>query len=74
MLREQNDSKSFPQGFWISLPHAQDTETRPRILTILGVLEVTYDSAMARATTGHRVEDVNWRFSGFGFGEIQKLS
>jgi hypothetical protein len=34
----------------LSLPHARDTETRLRILTILGMLEVNYDSAMARAT------------------------
>lgn len=34
----------------LSLPQAQDPETRLRILTILGMLEVNYDSAMARAT------------------------
>ena len=34
----------------LSLPQAQDTETRLRILTILGMLEVNYDSTMARAT------------------------
>ena len=36
----------------LSLPQAQDPETRLRILTILGMLEVNYDSAMARATWG----------------------
>ena len=34
----------------LSLPQAQDPETRLRIPTILGMLEVNYDSAMARAT------------------------
>src|ERR1700730_2901368 len=34
----------------LSLPQAQDPETKLRILTILGMLEVNYDSAMARAT------------------------
>ena len=34
----------------LSLPQARDPETRLRILTILGMLEVNYDSAMARAT------------------------
>jgi CHAT domain-containing protein len=34
----------------LSLPQAQAPETRLRILTILGMLEVNYDSAMARAT------------------------
>jgi CHAT domain-containing protein len=34
----------------LSLPQAQDPETRLRILTILGMLEVNYDSAMARTT------------------------
>ena len=34
----------------LSLPQAQDPEARLRILTILGMLEVNYDSAMARAT------------------------
>ncbi len=32
------------------LPEAQDPETRLRILTILGMLEVNYDSGMARKT------------------------
>ena len=32
------------------LPEAQDPETRLRILTILGMLEVNYDSGMARQT------------------------
>ena len=32
------------------LPQAQDPETKLRILTILGMLEVNYDSAMARQT------------------------
>jgi hypothetical protein len=40
----------------LSLPQAQDPETKLRILTILGMLEVNYDSAMARATWAH-VED-----------------
>jgi hypothetical protein len=31
----------------LSLPQAQDPETRLRILTILGMLEVNYDSGMA---------------------------
>lgn len=34
----------------LSLPQARDPETRLRILTILGMLEVNYDSAMARST------------------------
>ena len=32
----------------LDLPEAQDPETRLRILTILGMLEVNYDSGMAR--------------------------
>ena len=34
----------------LNLPEAQDPETRLRILTILGMLEVNYDSGMARQT------------------------
>ena len=34
----------------LDLPEAQDPETRLRILTILGMLEVNYDSGMARQT------------------------
>lgn len=34
----------------LELPEAQDPETRLRILTILGMLEVNYDSGMARET------------------------
>src|ERR1035441_8322809 len=34
----------------LDLPEAQDPETRLRILTILGMLEVNYDSEMARET------------------------
>ena len=34
----------------LDLPEAQEPETRLRILTILGMLEVNYDSAMARQT------------------------
>jgi CHAT domain-containing protein len=34
----------------LNLPEAQDPETRLRILTILGMLEVNYDSGLARQT------------------------
>jgi CHAT domain-containing protein len=34
----------------LDLPEAKDSETRLRILTILGMLEVNYDSGMARQT------------------------
>jgi CHAT domain-containing protein len=34
----------------LSLPEAQEPETRLRILTILGMLEVNYDAGMARKT------------------------
>jgi hypothetical protein len=34
----------------LTLPEAQDPETRLRILTILGMLDVNYDSEMARET------------------------
>lgn len=34
----------------LELPAAQDPETRLRILTILGMLEVNYDAGMARQT------------------------
>jgi CHAT domain-containing protein len=34
----------------LDLPEAQDPETRLRILTILGMIEVNYDSGMARQT------------------------
>jgi hypothetical protein len=32
----------------LTLPEAQDPETQLRILTVLGMLEVNYDSGMAR--------------------------
>lgn len=34
----------------LNLPEANDPETRLRILTILGMLDVNYDSGMARDT------------------------
>ena len=34
----------------LALPEAQEPETRLRVLTILGMLEVNYDAGMARAT------------------------
>jgi hypothetical protein len=34
----------------LELPEAQDPETHLRVLTILGMLEVNYDSEMARQT------------------------
>lgn len=37
-------------GTDLDLPEAKDPETRLRILTILGMLEVNYDSGMARQT------------------------
>jgi hypothetical protein len=48
-------STSFPSqiaslGRDLELPAARDLETRLRILTILGMLEVNYDSEMARQT------------------------
>jgi CHAT domain-containing protein len=36
----------------LELPEARDSETRLRILTILGMLETDYDAAMARQTWG----------------------
>jgi CHAT domain-containing protein len=36
----------------LALPEARDPETRLQILTILGMLEVNYDSGMARITWG----------------------
>jgi len=44
----------------LNLPEAQDPETRLRILTILGMLEVNYDSEMARQTWA-AVEDLALR-------------
>ena len=41
----------------LTLPEAHDPETQLRILTILGMLEVNYDSGMARETWT-RVEDL----------------
>jgi CHAT domain-containing protein len=41
----------------LTLPEAQDTEARLRVLTILGMLEVNYDSGMAR-DTWTQVEDL----------------
>ena len=48
-------SISFPEQIAalradLGLPEAKDPETRLRILTILGMLEVNYDSGMARQT------------------------
>jgi CHAT domain-containing protein len=48
-------STSFPlqiASLWhdLELPAAQDPETRLRVLTVLGMLEVNYDSEMARQT------------------------
>jgi len=48
-------STSFPSQIAslrrdLELPEAQDPETRLRVLTILGMLEVNYDSGMARQT------------------------
>jgi hypothetical protein len=44
----------------LTLPEAQDPETRLRVLTILGMLEVNYDSGMARETWT-QVEDLALR-------------
>ncbi len=44
----------------LTLPEAHDPETRLRILTILGMLEVNYDSGMARETWT-QVEDLALR-------------
>ena len=44
----------------LTLPEAQDPEARLRVLTILGMLEVNYDSGMARETWT-RVEDLALR-------------
>ncbi|OJV39554.1 MAG: hypothetical protein BGO25_01750 [Acidobacteriales bacterium 59-55] len=44
----------------LKLPEARDPETRLRVLTILGMLEVNYDSGMARDTWTH-VEDLALR-------------
>jgi hypothetical protein len=48
-------SASFPSQIAalrldLKLPEARDPETRLRVLTILGMLEVNYDSGMARQT------------------------
>jgi hypothetical protein len=48
-------STSFPSQIAslrrdLELPEARDPETRLRVLTILGMLEVNYDSGMARRT------------------------
>jgi hypothetical protein len=48
-------STSFPSQIAslrrdLELPEAQDPETHLRVLTILGMLEVNYDSGMARQT------------------------
>ena len=44
----------------LKLPEARDPETRLRVLTILGMLEVNYDSGMARETWT-QVEDLALR-------------
>jgi len=44
----------------LALPEAHDPETRLRVLTILGMLEVNYDSGMARETWA-QVEDLALR-------------
>jgi CHAT domain-containing protein len=44
----------------LMLPEAHDPETRLRVLTILGMLEVNYDSGMARETWT-QVEDLAFR-------------
>jgi CHAT domain-containing protein len=44
----------------LMLPEAQDPETRLRVLTVLGMLEVNYDSGMARETWT-QVEDLALR-------------
>jgi hypothetical protein len=44
----------------LTLPEAQDPETRLRVLTTLGMLEVNYDSGMARETWT-QVEDLALR-------------
>ncbi len=44
----------------LKLPEAREPETRLRVLTILGMLEVNYDSGMARETWTH-VEDLALR-------------
>ena len=55
MPAHSESSMSFPVQIALlthdlTLPEAHDSETRLRILTILGMLEVNYDSAMARKT------------------------
>jgi tetratricopeptide (TPR) repeat protein len=44
----------------LTLPEAHDPETRLRVLTVLGMLEVNYDSGMARETWT-QVEDLAFR-------------
>ena len=55
MPAHSESSESFPSQIAVlrhdlELPEARDPETRLRILTILGMLEVNYDSGMARQT------------------------
>jgi tetratricopeptide (TPR) repeat protein len=55
MPAHSESSTSIPSqiallGSDLDLPEAKDPETRLRILTILGMLEVNYDSGMARET------------------------
>ena len=55
MPASSESSTSFPAQIAslrhdLELPAAQDRETRLRVLTILGMLEVNYDSEMARQT------------------------
>src|SRR4051812_24632976 len=55
MPAHSESSISFPEQIAtlradLDLPEAKDPETRLRILTILGMLEVNYDSGMARQT------------------------
>jgi sensor histidine kinase regulating citrate/malate metabolism len=57
MLAHSESSTSVPTQIAelrhdLELPEAQESETRLRILTILGMLEVNYDSGMARQTWG----------------------
>ena len=55
MPASSESSTTFPmQIAWlrreVALPEARDPEARLRVLTILGMLEVNYDSGMARET------------------------
>jgi len=55
MPAHSESSSTFPQQIAVlrqdlTLPAARDQETRLRILTVLGMLEVNYDAGMARKT------------------------